>query len=86
MWYHVIRAHIRVPERSQLPERNGEDEDNLGHCARGAAVDAIGCSYVGTTEKDGIVPPNGRSGLGRTGSHGRARKGEKTSMVVISPR
>jgi len=78
MQNHVVRAYIGVPERSELPEHNGEDEDHLGHCSWGATVDTIGCSQMGTTEKDGIVPPNSRSPLGRTGGHERTRKGDKT--------
>jgi hypothetical protein len=78
--YYVVRAHIGVPERSQLPEHNGEDEDYLGHCGWGATVDTIGCSQVRTTEKDDIVPPNSRSPLGRTGGHERKRNGDKKSI------
>jgi hypothetical protein len=81
--YHVVRAHIGVPERSQLPEHNGDDENHLGHCGWGATVDTICCSQVRTTEKDDIVPPNSRSPLVRTGGHERARKGEKKSMVLM---
>jgi hypothetical protein len=80
MRYHVVRAHIGVPERSQLPEHNGSDEDHLGHCGWGATVDTIGCSQVRTTEKDDIVPPNSRSSLG-TGCHERARKEDKKSII-----
>ena len=83
MRYHVVRAHISVPERSQLPEHNGSDEDYLGHCGWGATVDTIGCSQVRTTEKDGIVPPNSRSLLGRIGCHERARKCDKKSIVLM---
>jgi hypothetical protein len=81
--YHVLRAHIGVPKRPQLPEHNGEDEDHLGHCGWGATVDTIGCSQVGTTEKNDIAPPNSRSPLGRTGCHERARKGNKKSIVPM---
>jgi hypothetical protein len=85
MRYHVVRVHIGVPERSQLPEHNGDNENHLRHRGWGATVDTIGCSQVRTTEKDDIVPPNSRSPLGRTasGRHERARKGDKKSVVLM---
>ena len=82
--YHAVRAHIGVPERSQLPEYNGDDEDHPGHCGWGATVDTIGCSQVRTAEKDGIAPPNRRSSLGRTGGHEKkaVTKGQYSSPNV----
>ena len=77
-------AYMDVPERSQLPEHDGDDEDHLGHCGWGATVDTIGRSQVGTTEKNGIVPPNSRSlSQGRIGGHERATKGDKMSTVLM---
>ena len=83
MRYHAVRVHIGVPERSQLPEHNGEDEDHLGHCGWGATVDTVGCSQVRTTEEDDIVPPNRRSPLRRTGGHERVKQGNKKSIVLM---
>jgi hypothetical protein len=79
MRYHVVRAHIGVPEGSQLPEDNGDDEDHLRHRGWGATVDTIGCSQVRTTEKDGIAPPNSRSPLGGTGGHEREKRRQKVN-------
>ena len=65
-----------APERCQLPEHNGGDEDNLWHCGWGATVDTIGRSQVCTAKKYSILPPNSslRAPLRRTGNHGRARE------------
>ena len=75
MTYHMLRAN-RVPERCQLPEHNGSDEDNLGHCSWGATVDTIGRNQVCNAKKDGILPPNCRLPLRKTGSHERGERVE----------
>jgi hypothetical protein len=82
MRYHTQRAHY-APERCQLPEHYSGDKDNLGHCSWGATVDTIGRSQVCTAKKDGIVPPNSRPPLWRTGSHERARESDENQWAEI---
>ena len=80
--YQMSRAHC-APERCQLPEHNGGDEDDLGHCRWGATVDTISCSQVCTAKKDSVLPPNSRPPLRRTGSHKRAEGGDGRQRADI---
>lgn len=73
----MSRAHC-APERCQLPEHDGGDEDDLGHRRWGATVDTISCSQVCTAKKDSVLPPNSRPPLRRTGSHTVRERKEAT--------
>lgn len=83
--YQTPRAHC-APERCQLPEHDGGDEDDLGHCRWGATVDTIGCSQVCSTKKDSVLPPNSRPPLRRTGSHKGAEGGDGRQRADIRGR
>ena len=80
--YQMSRAHC-APERCQLPEHDGGDENDLGHCRWGAAVDTISCSQVCTAKKDSVLPPDSRPPLRRTGSHKRAEGGDGRQRADI---